>query len=164
MKTELTHTNERFSVLSKSSEFLNIILDNITSCVMLLDKELKLRAYNDPLTTIFSNKKDEKLMYRKCGEVIGCAYQIEEQELCGDTSMCRTCELRIAALHSYASNEEVFKEQITKPFFDFEGRKSDKHLQFSTRLFPYKNEKYIIMILEDITQLVDLKQQIKKQP
>ena len=71
MKTDITHTNERFSELSESSEFLNLILNNISSCIMLLDKDLKLRAYNDPLLSIFSNKKNENLLYRKCGEVIG---------------------------------------------------------------------------------------------
>lgn len=160
MKTDITHTNERFSVLSESSEFLNLILNNINSCIMLLDKDLKLRAYNDPLLSIFSNKKNENLMYRKCGEVIGCAYQIEEQKLCGDTSMCRICELRISALNSYASNEAIFNEKITKPFFNFEGVKVEKHLQFSTRLFSYQKEKYIIMILEDITELVTIKEKV----
>jgi len=160
METDLTHTNERFSVLSESSEFLNLILNNINCCIMLLDKDLKLRAYNDPLLSIFSNKKNENLMYRKCGEVIGCAYQIEEQKLCGNTSMCRTCELRISALHSYANNEAIYNEKITKPFFDFDGVKIEKHLQFSTRLFSYQKEKYIILILEDITELVTIKEKV----
>lgn len=157
METDLTHTNESFSVLSESSEFLNLILDNINSCVLLLDKDLKLRAYNNPITSIFSNKKNEDLLYRKCGEVIGCAYQVEEQQLCGSTSMCRTCELRIAALQSYANNEVIYKHQITKPFFNFDGIKKEKHLQFSIRLFTYKNEKYIILLVDDITKLVELR-------
>ncbi|PKQ61858.1 hypothetical protein BZG02_14630 [Labilibaculum filiforme] len=162
MDTDLTHTNERFSVLSESSEFLNLILNNISSCIMLLDKDLMLRAYNDPLLSIFSNKKGENLLYRKCGEVIGCAYQIEEQKLCGNTSMCRTCELRISVLKSYANNEAIFNSKVTKPFFNFEGEKIDKHLQFSTRMFVYKKEKYIILILEDITDLVNIKEKVTK--
>lgn len=160
MKTDLTHTNERFSILSESSEFLNLILNNINSCIMLLDKDLKLRAYNNPLLSIFSNKKDESLLFRKCGDVIGCAYQIEEEKLCGNTSMCRTCELRISALKSYANDEAIFNKKITKPFFNYEGEKIDKHLQFSTRLFTYQKEKYIILILEDITELINIKKEV----
>lgn len=162
MQTDLTHTNERFSILSEDSEFLNLILNNISSCIMLLDKDLKLRAYNNPMLSIFSNKRDENLMYRKCGDVIGCAYQIEEQKLCGTTSMCRTCELRLAALHSYVNNEAIFREHITKPFFDYDGKKEDKDLQFSTRLFTYKKENYIIIILEDITPLMTMKKKMDK--
>ena len=130
---------------------------------MLLDKDLKLRAYNDPMLSIFSNKKDENLLYRRCGEAIGCAYQIEEGKLCGSTSMCGTCDLRVAALQSYSNNEAIYKEKISKPFFNFEGKKEIKHLQFSTRLFIYKKEKYIILILEDITDLVNNKEKLNHQ-
>jgi sigma-B regulation protein RsbU (phosphoserine phosphatase) len=117
-----------------------------------LDRDLKLRAYNDSLKTIFSNKKDEDLLYIKCGEAIGCAYQIEEQKDCGKTSKCCSCELRISALTSYANDKAVYKDHIVKPFFTHGNEKVDKHLQFSTRLFHFRLEQYIIMILEDISK------------
>ncbi|MCP4179737.1 MAG: hypothetical protein GY756_18415 [bacterium] len=157
MKTKLTSTNVGFNFLQNSGDFLNVILNNINSCILLLDKELNLTAFNDPLKTIFSNKKDEDLHYVKCGEAIGCAYQIEEQKDCGKTSKCINCELKISALHSYLNNEVIFKNRISKPFFDFDNNKIDKLLQFSTRLFVYDKEKYIIMIIEDITPLTKFK-------
>lgn len=161
MNNDLTHTNERFSVLSNSSDFLNIILNNISSCVMLLDNKLRLRAFNDPLTTIFSNKKNQELLYRKCGEVLGCAYQIEEDSPCGSTSKCNNCEIRISALLSYVENKPVYNENLIKSFVDFDGNREDKHLQFSTRLFKYRDENYIVAIIDDITELKTL--QIAKQ-
>jgi len=133
-----------------------MILNNINSCILLLDKEVKLRAFNDSLKTIFSNKKDEDLLYMKCGEAIGCAYQIEEQKNCGETSKCCNCELRISALTSYMNNEIIFKNHITKPFFTNNNQKIDKHLQFSTRLFNFKREKYIIMIIDDISKFFEI--------
>jgi len=155
MKSDLTSTNVSFCFLRNSSDFLNIILNNINSCILLLDKQVRLVAFNDALKTIFSNKKDEDLLYKKCGEAIGCAYQIKEQKQCGETSKCCDCELRIAALTSYMNNEIIYKNHISKPFFDHNNQIVDKHLQFSTRLFLYKNEKYIIMIIEDITKFID---------
>lgn len=156
MKEDKALTNESFSFLSKSSEFLNLVLNNINSCILLLDKEVRLRAFNNALRTIFSNKKDEDLLYIPCGEAIGCAYQIEEQKECGSTSRCNTCELRIAALTSYMNNVPVYKNHIVKPFFTSENKKVDKHLQFSTRLFHFQKDKYIIMIIEDITNHVGI--------
>jgi sigma-B regulation protein RsbU (phosphoserine phosphatase) len=160
MDTSLTHTNERFSVLSGSSDFLNIVLNNISSCVMLLDNELRLRAFNNPLTTIFSNKKNEELLYRKCGEVLGCAYLIKEDGTCGATSKCNTCQLRISALTSYVENKPIMNKSLTKPFVNYDGKIEIKHLIFSTRLFKFKKEKYIITIIDDITELKKL--QMKK--
>lgn len=145
-------TNESFGFLSNSSDFLNIVLNNINSCILLLDKNVELRAYNDSLKTIFSNKKDEDLLYIRCGEALGCAYHIEENKDCGKTSNCCNCELRIAALTSYMENEAIYKDHIVKPFITSEYVKVHKHLQFSTRLFYFEKERYVIMIIEDISK------------
>ncbi len=155
-------THESFSFLKNSSDFLNIVLNNINSCVLILDKDLKCRAFNNALKTIFSNKKDEDLLYVRCGEAIGCAYQIEEQKNCGDTSKCNTCDIRIATLASYANNEVIYKDKITRPFFNYENERIDKHLQFSTRLFRFKKERYVILIIEDITRLVEMEKKFQK--
>jgi sigma-B regulation protein RsbU (phosphoserine phosphatase) len=157
MKQDQALTNESFGFLSQSSEFLNLILNNINSCVLLLDKDVKLRAFNDAMRTIFSNRKDEDLLFVPCGEAIGCAYHIDEQKHCGETSRCNSCELRIAALTSYMDNVPVYKDHIVKPFFTHDNKKVDKHLQFSTRLFHFQKEKYIIMIIEDISNYFENK-------
>jgi sigma-B regulation protein RsbU (phosphoserine phosphatase) len=124
---------------------------------LLLDKDVRLTAFNDSLKTIFSNRKDEDLSYKKCGEAIGCAYQIEEQKSCGDTSKCNNCELRIAALATYLNDESIYKDHIVKPFFDFNNKKADKHLQFSTRIFNFDGDKYVVMLIDDITRFFDKK-------
>jgi sigma-B regulation protein RsbU (phosphoserine phosphatase) len=154
MNSNQSITNVSFSFLKGSDEFLNIVLDNINSCVLLLDKDYYLKAFNEVLKTIFSNKKDEDLLYMKCGEAIGCAYQIEEQKECGETTHCCDCELREAALISYTKNEVVYKESIVRPFYNAQHQKVDKHIQFSTRLFKFKKDKYVILIIEDITKFI----------
>jgi sigma-B regulation protein RsbU (phosphoserine phosphatase) len=116
---------------------------------------MRLRSFNDALKTIFTNKKDEDLLYVRCGEAIGCAYQIEEQKDCGNTSHCCDCDLRISALSSYMDNKIIYKNNISRPYFDNNNQKVNKHLQFSTRLFKFNEEKYIILIIEDITKFVE---------
>lgn len=153
MQSKKTMANHSFEMLTESGEFMNIVLNNITSCVLLLDKDMKLQAFNDALKTIFSNKADEDLMYMLCGEAIGCAYQIEEAKDCGKTSKCCTCELRLAAFDSYLNDTIVYKEHIRRPFFNKNGEREMKDLQFSTRHFNFKKEKYIILIINDISGL-----------
>ncbi len=152
MNSDLSMTNESFGFLKSSSGFLNIVLNNIQSCILLLDKDMRLRAFNDAMKTIFSNKRNEDLTYMPCGEAIGCAYQIEEQKECGSTSHCSECELRLSALSSYIENETVYKDHIIKPFFTYDQKRVNKHLQFSTRLFVFNKEKYIIMIVDDVSK------------
>ena len=152
MKSEIALTNTSFNYLSHSSDFLNIVINNISACVLLLNHKMELQAYNDALKTIFSNRANEDLLYVRCGEAIGCAYAIEETKECGNTSHCNTCELRVAALESYVNKKNIYKDHIYRPFFDHNNTKVDKHLQFSTRHFKFEQENYIIMIIEDITK------------
>jgi sigma-B regulation protein RsbU (phosphoserine phosphatase) len=152
MDSDKSMTNESFGFLAGSGSFLNIIINSITSCILLLDNEMRLRAFNNPFKTIFSNKKNEDLLYKKCGEAIGCAHQIEEQKECGETTKCCHCELRISAMDSYLNNVVIYKDNIIRPFFNNENLKVDKHLQFSTRLFKFNDEKYIIMMVEDVSK------------
>ena len=146
-------SNSSFDFLKGSSTFSNIIFNNINSCILLLNKENRLTAFNDALKTIFSNKKDEDLIYRRCGEAIGCAFQVEEQKDCGNTSMCTDCELRLSAVNSYSNNENTYKKRFSRPFFNADNQKVDKNLQFSTHLLYYYKEKYVVMIIEDISNL-----------
>lgn len=152
MQSKKTMANHSFDMLAESGEFMNLVLDNITSCVLLLDKDMRLQAFNNALKTIFSNKTDEDLLYMLCGEAIGCAYQIEEAKDCGKTSKCCTCELRLAAFDSYLNNTAVYKQHIRRPFFNKHGEREMKDLQFSTRHFYFQKEKYIILIIDDITR------------
>jgi nitrogen fixation/metabolism regulation signal transduction histidine kinase len=154
MASNTASTNVSFDFLKESSEFLNIILDNISVCVLLLDKDLKLQAFNNSVKTIFSARKDDELLYRKCGEAIGCAYQVEEETDCGSTSRCCSCELKVSVLKSYLEGQAIYKTGIVKPFYTYAGVKEDKHLQFSTRLFIFKKERYVILMVEDINHLI----------
>jgi hypothetical protein len=154
MKNDTSINNVSFRYLSASPDFLNLIINNITSCVLLLNSEMMLKAYNDPLKTIFSNKNHEDIIYHKCGNVIGCAYAVEEEAECGTTSYCASCFLRDTALMSYSSGKPIFKQKLSRDFYTSKRRKELKHLQFSTRVFNFELERYILLIIDDITPLV----------
>jgi len=153
MNNDVSMTNVSFNYLSHSDKFLNLIIHNISSCVLLLDKEMMLCAYNEPLKTIFSSKPHEEIMYHKCGNVIGCAFAVEEEAECGTTSQCKSCSLRESALKSYINGETIYNEKIYREFYTTDFKKELKHLQFSTRAFNFEDENYILLIINDITML-----------
>lgn len=162
MDTDLSLNNETFSFLSNSSDFLNLLLKEITSCVLLLDKDMKLYAYNDSLKTMFSDKPDDEIILKRCGNVIGCAYAVEEMEDCGNTSFCDYCVLREKALTSYASGKPVSKERLDREFYISDSQKVMKHLEFSTRLFQFQEQDYIVLVIDDITESVNEIEILKK--
>jgi len=163
MKRKLSSANTSFNYLASSSEFLNTVINNISSCVLFLNDQMELQAYNDALKTIFSNVKDEHVLYMRCGEAIGCAFSVEEQKRCGETSQCKNCELRESALHSYVTKKPVYKEKISREFFISNTEKILKHLQFSTRIFYFERDYYILLIVDDISKVVDQEETIKEQ-
>ena len=163
MKNETALTNVSFDYLKGSSEFLNLVLNDISSCILLLNSEMSLFAYNDALKNIFSNKEDEHILYKKCGEVLGCAFTVEESTSCGSTSQCRTCSLRLTALYSYMEKKPVYKQIISREFYKTDNSKELKHLQFSTRLFKFEQNTYIVLMIEDITDFINLEKTVYEQ-
>jgi len=163
MKDNLSQNNQSFGYLHNSSEFLNLIINEITSCVILLDREMNLHAFNEPFKALFSPEVNESMLYKKCGNVIGCSYAVEENKECGQTSECNTCSIRESALISYMNNTPIYKDLLSRDFYINGNKKIKKHLQFSTRLFYYKMDKYIVIILNDITDLTTQQILIKEQ-
>lgn len=152
MASNKSQSNESFDFLAHNSDFLNLILNSMPACVLLLNSNMELQAYNNALTSIFSNKQNEELLYHRCGEVIGCAYQVDEEKNCGTTSQCKFCELRLAAMETYTNNVVVYKENIVRPFYNHLQQKEAKTLQFSTRIFNFNSDKYLVLIIEDVTK------------
>jgi sigma-B regulation protein RsbU (phosphoserine phosphatase) len=155
MASTIASTNHSFSFLKNSPEFLQILLEEISSCILLLNKELMLYAFNEPLRTIFSDKPDEVILFRKCGEVIGCAYAVEEQKECGFTTRCEFCELREMALKTCYTHESSGKRVLSREFYRTDDQKTLKHLRFSTRYFPYDGEGFVIVIIDDVTDIIN---------
>lgn len=159
MTEKVALTNVSFEFLYHSSEFLRTLLNNISSCVLLLDRNMELQAFNEPMRTIFSNKSEEHLLYKKCGNAIGCAYQVESELDCGETHMCSYCKLRESALKSYMEKRPVYKQRLTREFYTTESVKELKHLQFSTRPFYFQNDAYIMVLVDDVTPFVKMKEE-----
>ncbi|MFN8208049.1 MAG: hypothetical protein U0T82_11665 [Bacteroidales bacterium] len=155
MTTPIASSNHSFNFLKNSPVFLQILMEEISSCILLLNKELKLYAFNEPLRTIFSDKPAELLMFRKCGEVIGCAYSVEEQTECGFTTQCEFCELRELALKTCYTHEPSGKRILSREFYKTDNQKVLKHLRFSTRYFPFDGEGFVIVVIDDVTDLIN---------
>lgn len=160
---DISSENTSFSYLRGSPDFLNKVLNSISSAVMLLDRDMRLQAFNDALPAIFSNAPGEHLLYQKCGNAIGCAAAVESEKECGETEKCRSCELRKAAIMTYCEGVEYYKNRIHRDFFLRNGKKVRKILQFSTRLVRFNQDPYVLLILDDLTDLILKEDLIREQ-
>jgi sigma-B regulation protein RsbU (phosphoserine phosphatase) len=163
MENEITSSNETFKQLRNSPEFLNSLINDICSCILLLNRKMELRAFNDPMKNLFINQKEEHLKYERCGEAIGCAYTVEEKKRCGETTKCKNCELRKDALYAYTNNKLVFNKYISREFYKTDDTKVMRHLRYSIRSFKMDNNHHIMLIINDITQFHNQIQLLKQQ-
>ncbi|MBN1926529.1 MAG: hypothetical protein JW798_11905 [Prolixibacteraceae bacterium] len=163
MKREVASSNVTFSLLKKNPDFLNALINDIGSCILILNNKMELRAFNEPLKNIFSNFEGENMLYLRCGEALGCAYTVEEKSRCGETKHCKHCEIRKDALFSYTNNKAVYNKQVSREFFMNNGKKAMKHLRYSIRTFRHNRDQYIMVIVNDVTQLMNQTSIIREQ-
>ena len=143
-----------FRDVADNPDFLHMILQNVSSCVLILDHKMRLQAVNDAYETMFKRFSTEDSHLLRCGEAIGCANTVESMEHCGESLKCVYCELREAALFSYVSKKGSTKKQLSREFYNNKGTKEMRHLQFLTRVFNFKGQWFILVIVDDITDLI----------
>jgi PAS domain-containing protein len=76
-----------FDDLRESNEFLNILLDNMNSAVLIADENLQIHHFNDNFLQLFKRSED-RVLIKRFGGATGCIYSVEESKACGETSQC----------------------------------------------------------------------------
>lgn len=147
--------------LKESNEFLNILFDNITSALFILDKNAEVQNINDSFTVLFQ-KREEKILGKRCGNALGCKFAFEENKLCGETSHCGDCNLRNDVLRTMSEKVPTNKRRLSRDFYG-DNYKETKHFSYSTRYIKYDRKEYILIIVDDHTELESHKQKLEEQ-
>jgi signal transduction histidine kinase len=135
--------------LKESNEFLNTILENITSAIFIADRDLRIQSFNDSFKSLFY--KDEDLVIGQlCGNAIGCIHTVTENTDCGTTTNCMACNLRPSILSSFLKKVPTQKAILAREFL-INDKVIHKYFQFSTRNITFIKEEMILVIIDDIT-------------
>ena len=150
-----------FRDLRESNDFLNVLIDNITSAIFLVDRDIKIRNFNDPFQALF--QKDEgQILGERCGNVIGCAFTVDQSKDCGETTNCNECELRKSILKSFLEKVATYREKIERGFY-IQGEKISKYFQFSTKYIQWNHETMVLIVVDDITALEKQRLKLEQQ-
>lgn len=147
--------------LKESNDFLNSIIDNMTSALFVVDKEVKVQNMNDSFQALFQ-KSREQIFGRYCGNAIGCSFTVNENKDCGNTSQCNTCELRKSILKAFTQKIPSFREKLEREIF-INGQMMPKIFLYSTKYITFDNEEMILIIVDDITEIENQKKQLEVQ-
>ncbi len=136
--------------LKESNQFLNILLDSVSSAVVIVDRDYRIRQFNGSLGKLFGREPDE-MQGRRCGEALGCAFAVFENAPCGDTSQCDKCLLRNSILAAFRKKGSVRRKKFSRQFVSG-GVPVQKHLAYSIRQIRFNGQELALVIIEDITE------------
>jgi sigma-B regulation protein RsbU (phosphoserine phosphatase) len=137
--------------LHESNEFLNLLLDNINSAVLIADENLHIHQFNDSFLNLFDNATDS-LMADSFGEITGCVNAVLEDKPCGETSQCGHCMLRRSLVQTLTENAPTERQRLERTFY-INGEPSQKYLEFSTRRIIFQGREMFMVIIYDITDI-----------
>jgi len=146
--------------LHESNEFLNILLANINSAVLVVDENLQIHQFNDFFVELFDSSLDT-FVEKSFGQVSGCVNAVVENKPCGQTSQCKNCILRQSLIHTLLDKVPADKTTLDRIFY-INGEAKQKHLEFSTRPINYLGQKLILVIIYDVTDIEEKNIELKK--
>jgi len=146
--------------LKESNEFLNLLLDNINSAVLIADENLQIHQFNHSFLSLFDTAA-ECTLESAFGEASGCVNAVLENKPCGETSHCADCILRRSLIHNLIENAPVNKQSLNRVFY-INGQPERKHFQFSTRSINFQGRKMFLVIIYDVTDIERQKIELQK--
>ncbi len=146
--------------LKESNEFLNLLLDNINSAVLIADENLRIHQFNYSFLDLF-DKATESVLDESFGETVGCVNAIIENKSCGATSQCSNCILRKSLIYNLIDRAPVDKQPLNRIFY-INGQPVEKHFQFSTRPITFQGRKMFLIIIYDVTDIELQKIELQK--
>ncbi|HCL57579.1 MAG TPA: hypothetical protein DHW82_11310 [Spirochaetia bacterium] len=140
-----------WSSLKESNEFLNILLDNITSAVFIVDKNIRIVQINQAFQSLF-HKSSEKILGTLCGNGLNCIFPLRENTDCGLTAYCNKCSLRASLLKAFTKKIPTYKQKLSR-YFIIDGKKVKKYLFYSSKFIDFNGKEMVLIIVDDFTEL-----------
>ncbi|WP_407312843.1 hypothetical protein [Desulfosporosinus sp. SB140] len=137
--------------LLKRKGFSRILFDAIPQLALVLDPKLLVHAVNHAALSYCSNA-DSQLQGERCGEVLGCLHYQENELGCGFGPSCKTCIARNTALEAIMVRET----RHAKGKLEFLSG-SEMSVFVSASPFEYRHQVYVVIIIEDISLITELK-------
>ncbi|SMG41156.1 sensor domain-containing diguanylate cyclase [Dethiosulfovibrio salsuginis] len=130
---------------------LKALLENVSSCVFLLNDQIQVKEVNPSFESVF-NTTMESVHDLLCGNAIRCSNALEEGVLCGRSSHCGDCELRKAFTEALTEGSSTTKKTLFMNV-DVDGNRVERYFRFSVTPMDTDKGKSLVVVLDDFTDL-----------
>lgn len=141
--------------LVDEGDYLRHVLDAIPAPLYVIGADLRIRDMNRAAKDLAGG--EGPIVFRRlCGDFLRCANTVDSGTPCGETPACPDCVIR-RAVERAARGRPTLRRKATMRF-----RNRDQARQLVTLLvtaapFTYGSEGFALVILEDITELTELR-------
>jgi hypothetical protein len=137
--------------LSEDLDFLLTIFNAIPNPTLIVDDDIKILFYNQSAASLVTD--DVNIIRKRAGEVLHCIRSIEKG--CGQSEYCRDCIIRNSVNESIVG-AKVYRKQATLTFAT-NNKEIEAFFLITTTPFNYRGEILVILSIEDISELIQLK-------
>ena len=144
--------------LLNSDDFLKNLFESLPCGVLIMDKDRKVQAINNTIERTFGIRMAEVFNLRG-GEVLKCVNASIHEKGCGFADECRNCKIRQTALDAVLGKKVQRNKARTNLYIN----NNETSLDFLVSAAPLEHdgEHLAIVILEDVTELNELKKRLK---
>ncbi len=140
--------------LTELDDIVPLVLDAIPSPIFVVDDDVKIIGYNLAASHLLA-QNPELVMHRRAGEILHCLHSTESPEGCGHATPCSDCPVRNSVNESVHGQRVVRKKARMQ--LVSEGQPIDLYLLVTTAPFTHQDNPLVLLILEDISELMELK-------
>jgi hypothetical protein len=135
-------------------DYFKAILDAIPSPVFVVDNDVRIIECNEAAVPLLGQNPAVMLNLRG-GEALRCLHSADSQEGCGRGPACGDCVIRNSVTHTFsgrkisrrATRMDLVRGSITQEIY----------VLVTTSPFTYQGKIYALLILEDVSELMDLR-------
>jgi len=138
----------------EKGDIIKSILNAIPLPIFIVDEDVRIFWSNQSAAPLLDMEPD-LVFLRRCGEVFHCVHAVESAEGCGRTEFCKDCPIRNSVQQSIKGQRVVRKKNTMRMV----GKEQvvEINLLVTTAPFAYQGESLVLLILEDISELMELK-------
>lgn len=146
-------TDKMEEFISEDMDFLLTIFNALPDPTMIVDHDVRIILYNKSASELLV---DNAVIRKRAGEVLHCVNSLEKG--CGRSEFCKDCVIRNSVSES-VEGAKVYRKQAVLNYI-VNGKECEAFFLITTAPFIFKNETFIIITLEDINEVIQLKKLI----
>ena len=140
--------------LLQDVELLRKVFDVMPVLVFIVDRDLRIEAYNSTAFA-FLGESPEKILKERGGEVFHCIHSTETPEGCGHSEACKDCDVRNSVYQAIEGKRVIRKN--TEMTLKKDEAEVNINVAITALPLDYKDKDLYLLMIEDIGELIQLR-------